>query len=262
MGGKSYGSSLTDEQWKLIKELLPKPREPGQQGRPRTISFRDIVNAIFYLTRTGCQWRMLPHEFPHWKTVYHYFRQWRLTGLWKQIHDALRSKLRLKQGREESPSAGIIDSQSVKTTEQGGPRGYDAGKKINGRKRHIIVDTLGLLLAIVVHEAGIQDRDGAKSVFMQLLGEFPRLKLIWADGGYAGKLIEWVYMVGGWTLEIVKRTGKGFAVLPRRWVVERTLAWICRYRRMSKDYERLIETSENMIRIAMIQLMLRRLVQP
>lgn len=168
------------------------------------------------------------------------------------------------EGRQPSPSAAIIDSQSVKTTEQGGPHGYDAGKKVNGRKRHIIVDTIGLLLAIVVHAASIQDRDGAKLVFRKLKGKFPRLKLIWADGGYCGSLVDWVFDFGKWILEIVSRPKdqKGFVVLPRRWVVERTFAWLGRYRRLSKDYERLCDTSECLIEIAMINLMLKRLSNP
>lgn len=261
MEAKSYWSDLTDKRWELISVLLPASKNINGRGRPREISFRYILNAIFYLLRTGCQWRMLPHDFPKWKTVYHYFRQWRKDGTWERIHDALRTQIRLAAGRNETPSAGIIDSQSVKTTEVGGPRGYDAGKKINGRKRHIIVDTMGLLITVVVHAAVIQDRDGAKLVFMTIFGQFPRLKHIWADGGYAGKLIQWAYLFGGWTLEIVKRIGKGFNVLPRRWVVERTFGWIGRYRRMSKDYEYRTDTSENMVRIAMIQLMLRRLAQ-
>jgi putative transposase len=204
---------------------------------------------------------MLPHDFPKWKTVHHYFRLWPIQGTWEQLHDQLREQVRRNAGREASPSAGIIDSQSVKTTETGGPRGYDAGKKVNGRKRHIIVDTMGLLLAVVVHAAAIQDRDGAKLVMMRIAGRFPRLKLIWADGGYAGQLIDWVKAFGDWILEIVKRPAdqKGFAVLPRRWVVERTFAWLGRCRRLSKDYERRTETSETMALVSMVHLMLRRL---
>jgi len=259
MGGENYWTNLTDEQWELIKLLLPKPKNPKGPGRPREISFRDILDAIFYLTRTGCQWRMLPHDFPNWKTVYHYFRQWRRDLTWEKIHDTLYMRTRLNAGRDKAPTAGIIDSQSVKTTEVGGPRGYDAGKKINGRKRHIMVDTMGLLIAVVVHAAVIQDRDGAKLVFMKIFGQFSQLTHIWIDGGYAGKLIKWAYLFGGWTLEIVKRKGKGFMVLPRRWVVERTFDWIGRNRRMSKDYEYRTDTAESMVRIAMIQLMLRRL---
>ena len=193
--------------------------------------------------------------------TWYYFRRWRIDGVWHRIHSQLYSEVRQLEGRHSSPSAAIIDSQSVKTTEQGGSRGYDAGKHINGRKRHIIVDTIGLLLAIVVHAANIQDRDGAKMVFSKLKDKFPRLKLIWADGGYSGQLVDWALHFGKWILEIVNRPKdqEGFVVSPRRWVVERTFAWLGRYRRLSKDYERLCDTSEAMIEIAMINLMLKRL---
>jgi len=204
---------------------------------------------------------MLPHDLPPWKTVYHYFRHWRKDGTWERINAALRVEVRVAAGREPEPSAAILDSQSVKTTETPGIRGYDAGKKVNGRKRHILVDTLGLLLMVVVHAAHIQDRDGAKLVLERVRGRFPRLHLIWADGGYAGQLVEWVKIVCHWVLEIVKRPGdvKGFQVLPRRWVAERTFGWLGRYRRLSKDYEGVPETSEAMVYIAMIHLMVRRL---
>lgn len=204
---------------------------------------------------------MLPHDFPAWQTVYHYFRTWRKDGTWKGIHDALRRDVRVQAGREPEPSAAIIDSQSVKTTEKGGIHGYDAGKKINGRKRHILVDTMGLILAVVVHAANVQDRDGAKLVLEKVKYLLPRLCLIWADGGYAGQLIDWVLSTCSWLIEIVKRSTdvKGFYVLPHRWIVERTFAWIGRYRRLSKEYEYLTETSEAMIYAAMIRLMVRRL---
>jgi len=184
-----------------------------------------------------------------------------MNGVWEQIHDIMREDLRVKPDREPTPSAAIIDSQSVKTTQKCGPRGYDAGKKVNGRKRHVVVDTMGLLLTRVVHIASIQDRDGTKLVFMQSLGKFPRLKLNWADGGYAGKLVEWVEAFGAWILEIVKRPdgAKGFVLLKRRRVVERTFAWLCLFRRLSEDYEERTETSETVIRICMIHLMVRRL---
>jgi putative transposase len=258
MTRQAYPTDLTDAQLEIVAPLLPPPRH---QGRPRQVDLREILNGIFYALRSGCPWRMLPHDFPNWRTTYGYFYTWRREGIWDQIQDALRRQVRTQAGREESPSAAIIDSQSVKTTEQGGTRGYDAGKKVNGRKRHIIVDTLGLLLAVVVHAAHIQDRDGAKWVFLRIWSRFPRLQLIWADGGYAGHLVEWVKTFGGWLLEIVRKDdqARGFQVLPKRWIVQRTLAWLSHCRRLSKDYERLCETSEAWIQVAMIHLMLRRL---
>jgi putative transposase len=255
---KLYPTDLSDAEWQEIQPYVPKPQK---RGRPREHPIREILNAIFYILRSGCSWRMLPHDLPPWKTVYHYFRLWRSDGTWQRINAALYAELRKTDGREPEPSAAILDSQSVKTTDVKGMRGYDAGKKIKGRKRHILVDTLGLLLMVVVHTADIQDRDGAKLVLRKAKQYFSRLRLIWADGGYTGTLIGWVKDTCGWMLEIVKRDPgvKGFQVLPRRWVVERTFGWLSQYRRLSKDYEVLTETSEAMIYAAMVHLMVRRL---
>lgn len=263
MSNQLYPSDLTDREWKRIKRLIP-PAKPG--GRPRDTDMRLVLDGIFYVLRGGIPWRYMPREYPPWETVYGYFRQWRLSGTWKRMHDKLRDMTRRRAGRKSQPTAAILDSQSVKTTDRGGPeRGFDAGKNVFGRKRHILVDCLGLVLVAVVHSAGTQDYDGAREVLKGLRTALPRLRRIWADSIYERTgLVHWVWELrrrGRMVLEIVKRRDgqKGFHVLPRRWIVERTFAWLSFHRRMSKDYEALPATSETLIYVAMIRLMLARL---
>jgi transposase len=255
-----YPSDLTDEQWGYVDHLLSDPKPHGNRaGHDK----HEVVNAIAYVVRTGCAWRQLPKDFPPWETVYWWFTRWRDDGSLDALHDELRIELRRREGRNDAPSAGCIDAQSIKgaDTVPAATRGFDAGKRTAGRKRHIVVDTMGLLLVVMVTTASVQDRDGAVGPLAALFSRFPSVRHIWADGGYAGKLVEAARWFCGITVDIVrKKEGqRGFEVLPRRWVVERTFAWITKCRRLDHDYERLIETSEAMVKWAMVGLMTRRL---
>src|SRR5512141_1131395 len=262
-----YPTDLTDEEWNQIKSLVPAPKSgKGKRGRPVELSRRRLLEAIFYVVRSGCAWRLLPHDFGPWQTVYGYFRTWSQDWTWTFIHDVLRDCVRKTEGRAVAPTAVIVDSQSVKTPDQAGERGYDAGKKISGRKRHVAVDCLGLILFMTITPASVQDRDAARSLIKTLVSLYGRLQIIWVDGGYLGALVNWVKQLrpfGKLRLEIVRRCDqlKGFRVLPKRWIVERTFGWFFKSRRLRSDYEVRLDHSEAMIRICMIRLMLRRLAK-
>lgn len=256
-----YPSDLSDAEWREIEPLLPPPSKDGRnEAHPR----REIVNAILYVTHNGCVWRALPSDFPPWETVYGFFRRWRGDGTTAKINDALRRRLRLLEGRDPEPSAAVVDSQSVKAADTVGndSRGYDAGKNINGRKRFIAVDTLGLLLVVLVRPASVQDRDGGRQLLVDVYFGHRRTRHVFANGGFAGEFVAWAGRVLRTTVEIVRkdRGRKGFAVLPRRWVVERTLAWIMACRRLVRDYERRPDSSESFIHWAMIRITSRSIV--
>jgi transposase len=266
---KSYATDLSDSEWAFLCDSLP---ELPKRVKTRAHSLRAIFDAIFYVLKTGCHWRLLPHDFPPWQTVFYHFRRFRLSGMWHRIFTILRAAERKRAGKDPDASAAIMDSQSIKTTEEcrkpkpgvydAQGNGYDAHKNVKGRKRHLLVDTLGLPLSIYVSPADVQDRVGARLLLAGLKPLVPRLRKIWADGAYSGEpLAQWCREQGGWDLKIVERDlqTKGFEVIPKRWIVERTISWIGRNRRMSKDYERKVQTSECLMKVAMIRLILRRL---
>lgn len=268
-----YPSDLSDAEWSLVAPLLPAAK-PG--GRPRSQNLRAILNAILYVLRSGCAWRLVPQGLPKWQTIYDYFRRWRQQGVWEHINHELRARVRAIAGRAAQPSAAIADSQSVRTTEQGGPHGYDGAKKLNGRKRHLLVDTTGLVLKAYVHPADVPDRDGARPLLQRARDELPAVRHRWADMAYRGDFVRWVEGELHWSVQIVQHPRRwgwypedvepppipaSFTVLPRRWVVERTFAWLGRHRRLSKDYERRADTTEAWIYAAMSRLMLRRLAR-
>ena len=253
-----YPSDLSDEQWDIIKSDIPPCKSTKRKGgRPEKYARREIVNAILYLVSSGCRYADIPHDLPPGGITWKYFNRWSKAGKWKKINKKLVKMVRVRRGRNGDPSAGIIDSQSVKTTDNAQGTGYDAGKKIKGRKRHLLTDTGGLLLEAKVHSAGIQDRDGAKILLRQASKTLITIQKIFADGGYAGKLIDWTKEKYDTTLEIIKRNElHKFVILPIRWVIERTNAWISKARRLAKDYEKKTENQESMIYVRMIQLML------
>jgi putative transposase len=259
--GLRYASDVTDAEWKLIARLLPKPK---RVGRPREVDLRVVLNAMLYILATGCQWRALPKDFPPYTTVQYYFYNWRDTQLWRRINRALLARARRAVGRKSTPSAGVIDSQTVKTTESGGPRGFDPAKRMKGRKRHLVTDTEGWLLAVQVHPADIQDNHGAVPLLKAARRAFARLRHVFADRVYRGpKLLNAISEVGRWTIEVVTRTQSVGSFRPekRRWVIERTFAWFGRNRRLAKDFEKTIASAEAWIMIASLRLMSRRLAR-
>jgi transposase len=259
--GLRYASDLTDREWQLIARLLPKPR---RVGRPREVDLRVVINAMLYILATGCQWRALPKDFPPFTTVQYYFYNWRDTQLWRRINRVLVERARRAVGRKPTPSAGIIDSQTIKTTESGGPRGFDPAKRMKGRKRHLVTDTEGSLLVLQVHPADIQDNHGAVPLLKAARRAFSRLRHIFADRVYRGpKLLNAISDVGRWTIEVVTRTQNvgSFKPEPRRWVIERTFAWFGRNRRLAKDFEKTIASAEAWILMASVKLLSRRLAR-
>jgi transposase len=259
-----YETSLTDRQWAVIEPLLP-VRDPRHGGRPLKFDRRLILDTILYVLRTGCAWRLVPHDLAPWDAAYRWFAAWSADGTWRRVHEVLRERVRETEGRHRQPSAAVLDSQSAKSAEGGEAIGYDAGKRVRGRKRHLLVDTGGLLLHRVVHSASVQDRAGARLVLHELHDRFPRLELVWVDGGYVNVvdagLITWARTVEDLDVVVVPRNAdvRGFQVLPRRWVVERTFGWLARCRRLARDYERKTAHAEAMIDVAMIRLMAARL---
>lgn len=259
-----YPSDLSDAVWAVIAPLMP-ARDQSTGGAPRKYGDRLVLDGIFFVLRSGCQWRMIPRDLLPWDAAYRWYRAWTADGTWDRVHDELRAMARIAAGRDPAPSAGVLDAQSILTGEGGQDRGYDAGKRTRGRKRHIVVDTLGLLLVVMVTSASVQDRHGGKAILDRVAARFSSIALIWADAGYANRidtsLVTWAEKAVKIVLQIVRRSDdvKGFQVLPRRWVVERTFGWLIRNRRLSRDYERLTTCSETMIKIAMIRLMAIRL---